>query len=549
MRIQSALAALLVCALVTSCDGGDSTSPAPKGGDPTTPVPPTPVATSISISPNSLSLNGIGASQPLGAQVRDQNGQAMGNATVSWNSANPAVASVNANGVVSAIAAGSADIIATAGAASASARVTVSQSVGSLSISPNSSTLTSVGATVQLNATARDASGVVVANAPISWNASPTSVATVSSTGLVTAVAAGGVTITASTPGATAAANINVQLSNIPTTCTQQPVFGSHLLDPGMIKVITQIGVVGGGNTEIVGRSYVFPIDGIDGVRIPLHAPTTLSVVAAKHYLPPGAPTTGYVPDWSLLLDAGCGIQLELFHVKDVAASIKAATDTTISNSSAWQPLATRVPFAAGETFGWYMRGLNSVAFDVIVHDRNFVNQFTNQARYVTGRSNLLDVICPWTLFAPALRNSYLGAIGSQSGFRVAGAGCGTVNRDVAGTPAGQWFTSATVTANWPFSKIGFYGDPLPIVLGVDSAVYIGHTGPANDVRIYRENSTWKDPATITSSHCYQVTSGSNASGWLWLRMNSAIQMDAAYNDTGLCPSTFPSTGFMAYHR
>lgn len=549
MRTQSAVVALVLCALATSCGGGESTSPAPRAGDPSTPAPTTPVATSISIAPSSVALGSIGASQTLSAQVRDQNGQVMSGASVTWSSANPAVASVSASGVVSAVSAGSTDILATAGSATASVRVTVSQSVGSVSITPNTTTLTSIGATAQLNATARDVTGAAIANAPISWSASPSSVATVSSAGLVTAVAGGSATITASSAGVTATANIMVQLSNIPTTCTQQPVFGSHLLDPGVIKVITQIGVVGGGNTEIVGRSYVFPIDGIEGVRIPLTAPAALNVIAAKHYLPPGAPTSGYVPDWSLLLDAGCGIQLELFHVKDVAASIKAVADTTISNSSAWQQLSTSVPFEAGATFGWYMRGLNSVAFDVIVHDRNFVNQFTNQARYVTGRSNLLDVICPWTLFAPSLRSSYLSALGSQAGQRVAGASCGSVNRDVAGTPAGQWFTSPAVTGNWPFAKIGFYGDPLPIILGVDSTVYIGHTGPANDVRIYRDNGTWKDPATITSSHCYQITSGSNASGWLWLRMNSATQMDAAYGDTGTCPAAFPLSGFMAYHR
>ncbi|MBL0939149.1 MAG: Ig-like domain-containing protein [Gemmatimonadaceae bacterium] len=546
MRIRSALAAVLVLC-TTACGGGDTTSPGTKG-NPSTPAPTTPVATSIVLSTQSVTINGLGATQGVGAEVRDQRGQPMSTA-VSWSSASPGIASVSSSGLITSNAVGATDVVATAGTITATVRVVVAPNNVSITLSPNSLTLNTVGATAQLQAMVRNANGDVVTNAVVAWSANPTSVATVSSSGVVTAVGNGTASITATSAGASATANIGVQLSNGPSTCTQQPVFASHLLDPSMIKVITQIGVVGGGNTEIVGRSYVFPIDGIDGVRIPLNAPTALNVVAAKHYLPSGAPTSGYVPDWSLLLDAGCGIQLELFHVKDVAASIKAVADTSISNSSAWQPLSRNVPFAAGETFGWYMRGLNSVAFDVIVHDRNHVNQFTNQARYVTGRSNLLDVVCPWTLFAPNLRSSYLGAIGSQTGFRVAGAGCGAVNRDVPGTPAGQWFTSATVTANWPFAKVGHYGDPLPIVLGVDSTVYIGHTGPANDVRIYRENSTWKDPATITTSHCYQAMSGNTASGWLWLRMNSATQMDAAYGDTGACPATFPASGFMPYYR
>lgn len=468
-RVASALLLLFVGTASISCAGGSDTTVTgvvnpPTNNDPT--PPPAAVPTSVSISRGALQFASVGETQALLAEVRSQTGTVMTNVTVQWSSSNVQVATVATNGIVTAVGAGSAQIIATAGTATASIAATV-------------------------------------AAAP----------------------------------------------PPPPATCTTRSAFTEHLFDPSLIKVVTQIGIIGGGNTEIIGRSYVFPIDGQDGVRMPLTAPTTLNVVAAKHYLPPGAPTTGYVADWSLLLDTGCGITIELFHVKDVAASIKAVADTTISNSSAWQQLPTRVPFAAGETFGWYMRGLNSVAFDVIAHDNTVRNRWSNQQRYETGRSNLLDIVCPWNLFAADKRDAYLAAMGAQTGFRVAGAGCGTVERDVAGTPAGQWFRSETVTTSMPFAKEGHYGDPLPIVLGVDSTVYIGHTGPSNDIRIWRENATWKDPASITTSHCYQITNGSTSSGWLWLRMNSVAQMDVSYSDDGTCPASFPSTGFVSYYR
>lgn len=416
-----------------------------------------------------------------------------------------------------------------------------------LSLNNTSLQMSRVGETQQLTAEVRDQNGAVISGAPLNWSVSPSSVATVSTTGLVTAVSTGVATLRVTSGVLAASASINVQIATTPTACTTRPVFTNYLIDPALLKVVTQIGVVGGGNTEIVGRSYVMPIDGMDGIKMALTAPADLKITAARHYLPPGAPTVGYVPDWSLVFDAGCGVTVELFHVKDVAASIKAVVDTTIYPSSAWQPLTTPVSFRAGETFGWYERGLNSVAFDVIAHDKNTRNHWANQQRYEVGGSNILDVVCPWSLFELSKRDAYLNAIGAPTGFRVPGAGCGSVERDVVGTTAGQWFTSATL-APFSLTKTGNYGNPLPIILGVDSTVYVGHTGPANDVRIARNNATWKDPATISSSWCYQIENGSTKNGWLWLRLNNATQMDVSYSDSGLCPTTFPSE-FMAYYR
>ena len=325
-------------------------------------------------------------------------------------------------------------------------------------------------------------------------------------------------------------------------------LFTHAIIDPALLKVVTPIGIVGGGNTEIVGRSYLFPKDETVGMRIPIVAPTSLAVVGATHYTPAGAPS-GYLPDWSLRLDAGCGVAIELYHIKDVAASIKAVADTTIGSSSAYQFLPKRVPLAAGETIGWYVKGLNSIAWDFIVNRGDVTNHFANQARYTALNSNLLHVVCPYDLYGPDQRAAYLSLVGSVGGMPVPGAGCGSVERDVVGTPAGQWFTSATTPAAWQFSKNGYYGDPLPIALGADSTLHIGHIGPTNDIRIFRSNSSWKDPASITTSWCYQISGGGPPAGWIWLRMTTSAQMHVAFEPTGTCPSAFPTSGFQQYFR
>jgi hypothetical protein len=69
-----------------------------------------------------------------------------------------------------------------------------------------------------LSAVARDANGNVLTGRTITWSSGNSSVATVSSSGLVSALVAGTVTITASCGGATGTANVTVNPPPSPTT-------------------------------------------------------------------------------------------------------------------------------------------------------------------------------------------------------------------------------------------------------------------------------------------------------------------------------------------
>ena len=93
------------------------------GTAPTT--PPTPVATSITLSPTSLSFSSIGATQQLTATVKDQNGATMSGASLSWSSSSAYVATVSSFGLVTAVTEGTAAVTATSGSASGSAVVMV----------------------------------------------------------------------------------------------------------------------------------------------------------------------------------------------------------------------------------------------------------------------------------------------------------------------------------------------------------------------------------------------------------------------------------------
>lgn len=161
--------------------------------------------TQITLSKTASSLS-IGNSEILTAVVTPSNAT---NKTITWNSSNTNVASVNASGQVTAVGKGTAIITATAtdgSGVSASCTYTVVKLVNSITLNKTSSTLR-LGQSETLTATVlpTDAS-----NRSVTWSSSNTNVVRVSSTGVVTYVGKGTATVTATA----------VDGSGIKATCT-----------------------------------------------------------------------------------------------------------------------------------------------------------------------------------------------------------------------------------------------------------------------------------------------------------------------------------------
>src|SRR5690242_13474167 len=167
-----------------------------------------PVAT-VTVSPASVNLQ-TGQTSQLTASLKDANGNVLTGRTVTWSSDNGNVATVSGTGLVTAGSAGTATISATSGGKTGTASVTVSSTpVASVTVSPATASLT-VGQTAQLTATMKDANGNILSGRPVTWSTSNGSVATVSSSGLVTAAGAGSATITATSEGKTGTAAVTV---------------------------------------------------------------------------------------------------------------------------------------------------------------------------------------------------------------------------------------------------------------------------------------------------------------------------------------------------
>ena len=150
-----------------------------------------PTATGMTLSHSELSLY-VGDQSTLTATVTPSTASQ----SVAWGSSNTDVVTVNQSGVVTAVGAGSAIVTATTTDGSYITRtctVTVSRrQATSVTVSPTSATL-QVGDTKQLTATVSPSSALQ----GVTWSTSNSSVATVSSSGLVSAKATGTATITA----------------------------------------------------------------------------------------------------------------------------------------------------------------------------------------------------------------------------------------------------------------------------------------------------------------------------------------------------------------
>ncbi|MDH3571514.1 MAG: Ig-like domain-containing protein [Gemmatimonadota bacterium] len=173
-----------------------------------------PVA-SVEVAPASGSVS-VGGSLQLTATLKDAAGNELTGRAVTWASSNDAVAKVSASGLVTAMAAGSATIIATSEGQSGTAAITVTQvPVASVEVMPSSLSL-SVGQVGQLTATLKDAAGNELTGRAVSWTTSQAAVASVNSNGRVSGVAAGSSTITATSEGQRGTSAITVTSSPPP---------------------------------------------------------------------------------------------------------------------------------------------------------------------------------------------------------------------------------------------------------------------------------------------------------------------------------------------
>ncbi len=213
-----AVATVSASGLVTSVAAGSATLTATsegKNGTATITVTVVPVA-SVSVSPAAPSLQ-VGGTVQLIATAKDSAGNVLTGRVVTWASSAPGIATISASGVVTGVAAGTATLTATSEGKNGTATVTVTiVPVASVSVSPAAPSIR-IGGTVQLSATTKDSAGNVLTGRVVTWASSAPAVATISASGLVTGVAAGSATLTATSEGKNGTATVAVTVVPVST--------------------------------------------------------------------------------------------------------------------------------------------------------------------------------------------------------------------------------------------------------------------------------------------------------------------------------------------
>jgi len=239
-------------------------------------------AVSLALTPSRNGFTALGEKQTLVADARDGKGAQLPATDLTWTTSDGTIATVDGNGVVTAVANGNVVVKVTSGALSADAQVVVQQVESSVTLAPSTVTINS-GETFQFTAGVYDSRGHQM-NVPIAWSViGHYEIATISSNGLVSGDQAGTVSVTAryNNMKATASLTVRSQVTQIvfdrPALQliegqTQQiaayladalgaPSQGDPIVfstaDPG-IAVINSAGIVSAisnGSTEVIARS------------------------------------------------------------------------------------------------------------------------------------------------------------------------------------------------------------------------------------------------------------------------------------------------------
>ena len=158
----------------------------------------------------------VGQSVQATATSRDIANNVLTNYAVVWTSSNPAVASVGPTGLITAVSAGVSTITVVAGGKSATLVVTTSlvpvSTVTVAALKP-----AQIGRSIQLSNVLKNASGAILTTDQriLSWASTDNTIATVSSTGVLTGISAGTTIITCVVEGKVGLLNVTVSEAGI----------------------------------------------------------------------------------------------------------------------------------------------------------------------------------------------------------------------------------------------------------------------------------------------------------------------------------------------
>lgn len=235
----------------------------------------------IVLGSDTLRFDALGDTARVTVTATDAFGNSIAAPQLTWSSDNADRASVNGAGLVTSTGNGTTRVIASSGTAADTVVVVVEQTPAQVVLEPATDTLIGAGSSVALRARVFDARGRVIAGAPITWSSTAESIATVGTSGVVSAVSDGTATVIA-THGALADSTTIVV--RVPVALEVAPA-ADTLFAPGdtlrLRATVTDAGGDSIGGTDVVWASLDTALARVDAYgRVTARAAGNARIVA-----------------------------------------------------------------------------------------------------------------------------------------------------------------------------------------------------------------------------------------------------------------------------
>ncbi len=328
------------------------------------------------------------------------------------------------------------------------------------------------------------------------------------------------------------------------------------IFNPKEIDWVSPLGESNGGYIEVQplgGMTVNIKKEVAQKGPIEVYAPTDMQLVAYAHTIMESEPE----PDWSLYFKINEDVSLILHHIKNVNPKITDVVGNTPKRNDSrttdirWPQ---EIKFKAGEVIGTTTGTSQAKNWNIYFHDKRIKNQFINQKRYEGSGfgkdvgNRLLSASCIFDYYQDEkLKNDFYALLGTTAAGQ--STSCGSPSSDKKGTLSGLWHLKKDGIDMGSYD--GPFADPFSVYKRSDQSISIYEVNK-EAYTISPNNATYKDPAEITSSHCYQLTDNWNPSvykGYAYFRIDSDTQMSMTYSPSGFCPETFPNRQAKTYYR